>query len=191
LLLTNARGAAGIPVEDRLRALRREVGDTAGYIAESLSALGRVPRYTTELLPYLDDPGRLWQLGILPRFTYVQLAGQLQRATPILEPDSTRWQCEPATCRAYIALVQMAREPRLRDAALAGAFAREPARWYARLVARSDSGSLIARSALRLAEGVGATWPAAPKTPMPQARRGLAHAAGVARQSRALGAVPP
>src|SRR5688572_28510413 len=66
-------------------------------------------------------------------------------------------------------MLQTAREPRLRDAALAGAFAREPARWYARLVARSDSGSLIARNALRLAEGVGATWPAAPQTPMPQA----------------------
>jgi hypothetical protein len=166
LLVRSARGSTP-GVEERLRALRVEIGDTSGARLESMQALGQ-PRYSIELLPYLNDLGRLWRSGFVPRFTYSELGNHLRRATPILEPDSTRWACAPSVCQAIIAQATSAREPRLRDAALAGAFAREPARWYDRLVARADSGSLIARSTLQLAQGVGATWPAAPKIPMPE-----------------------
>jgi len=149
--------------------LRREAGDStaglvtlSGYAAEPLTA-ARAAR----LLPYLEDPGRLWKLGIVPRWTYNELAGVLLHATPILEPDSTKWGCEPAACTLFLSTLETAREPRLRDAALVGAFARDPERWYARLRARADSGSRVVASALNLAEGVGAPWPAAPKDSVP------------------------
>lgn len=66
-----------------------------------------------------------------------------------------------------IALLETASEPRLRDVALVTAFARDPARWYERVKARADSGSLIARAAVRMGDGVGSTWPAALRDPVP------------------------
>lgn len=154
----------------RMSALREEAGDTVAWIVEALAERG--PRLTADrlerLLPYLDDPGRLWRMGILPRWTYTSLADRVLAATPILEPDSSRWACEPEACRRLAALRDDAREPRLRDVALLASFARDPARWTGSLRSRADSGSALARRGLVLADGVGATWPAAPKTAMPE-----------------------
>lgn len=164
----DARGSSGANVGDQLRALRLEAGDSAGVLAEAVQSIGRSSLPWDELLPYLDEPERLWRLGIVPGYAYAELADAMLRASPIVEPDSTRWPCEPALCRTIVSLIDTAREPRLRDVALAGAFVRDPARWWDRVLARADSGSLIAANAVRLGRGVGATWPAAPQTPVPE-----------------------
>lgn len=118
------------------------------------------------LLPYLGDLGTLWRRGLAPRWTYTTLAARMVSATPVLA-DSARWWCDPAACRLLIEAGLTSDEPRLRDVALSGAFARDPAAWFARVVARADSGSLIAATARDWGRGVGATWPAAPKDPVP------------------------
>lgn len=161
-----------LPMQERLRSLRLEAGDTAGILEADLS--GRPPRepWTRErlesLLPYLDDPGRLWRLGVLPAGAYADLTRTLLLATPILEPDPERWGCEPAACEALLAIRESADEPRLRDAALVGAWARDPARWNDSLAVRAEAGFRPAREALRMGRGVGATWPAAPGAPVPE-----------------------
>ncbi len=143
--------------DERMAAIRLELGDSATIISQSLG----LPRadHAFDVVEWLDDPGRLWQLGILPAHTYVELANALLRATPIIEPDSTKWPCTPAMCARVIAKLETAREPRLRDAALVGAFARDPARWYDRLIARADSGSRVVSEAIRLAHGIAAGPP--------------------------------
>ncbi|GMV04459.1 MAG: hypothetical protein AMXMBFR53_07390 [Gemmatimonadota bacterium] len=156
-------------LRDTLARLRREAGDTATGILN-------LDRWTSEaltgerarhVLPYLDDLGRAWKLGQVPSWVYTELAAVLLEATPILQPDSTRWRCAPEACRAFIAALESASEPRLRDAALVGAFARDPARWVDRIRARADSGSHVVGRAMQLAGGVGAPWPAAPQDPVP------------------------
>ena len=141
----------------RIMAARIEAGDSVGRIQAMIDDLA-YPRLPPErvdsLLPYLDDPGRLWRLGIVPVEMHYLIADRmLLGATPILEPDSTRWPCAPEVCRRFIELVDEAEEPRLRDAALVGAFAREPARWWDRVVERAGAGSRIARLAAEIADG--------------------------------------
>jgi hypothetical protein len=164
LLRMDTRGSGA--VEATLRRLRLDAGDSATVISRDLASIGGMPDYAL-LLPHLDEPARLWRLGILPRWPYYQLAQQLLAASPIIEPDSTRWPCRPDACAAVLRLLDVAAEPRLRDAALAGAFARDPARWHEGIVARADSGSIIARNAALLGAGVAATWPAASRSPVP------------------------
>lgn len=154
------------PVADRMRAHRIQSGDTATLIARALGSSDEPGAYPANLIPYLDDMGRLWRLGIVPRYTYMGLAERLLRATPILQPDSARWDCGPVHCATIIALGDTPAEARLRDVALVGAFARDPARWYARVAARADSGSLSAREALRLAHGIAAA-PGMPQVRLP------------------------
>lgn len=159
-------------VEDRLQRMQLAAGDTAGYVAEALASLGRRPTWTVELIPWLSDPGRLWRLGILPRSVYRELGDALLASTPLLQADTSRWRCRPGACDAIIALLDAPVEQRLRDAALAGAFARDPARWYGRVRQRAAEGSTIARQAERLGRGVGATWPAASGAGVPEPSAG-------------------
>jgi hypothetical protein len=183
-----ARGA----LQQRLNALRLQAGDSAGVIATELQTLNRRERLTAErlelLLPYLDDIGRLWQIGVLPRFEYTELGTTVLQSSPVLRHDPAQWLCEPAACDALTRLLDSAAEPRLRDVALVGAFAREPERWYDRLVQRAEGGSVIAQRAVLVADGVGSTWPAGPQLPMPEAgadwRRWLAWMGGTVRWER-------
>lgn len=153
------------------RRVRRELGDTASLLAEALDGGSWLQSLTEEeldaRLPYLDDIGRLWAIGVAPRWTYSTLATGLLDDTPILQPDTSEWECTPAACERVASLLETADEPRLRDVALVVAFARDPARWHDPLQARADSGSLVVREALRMGNGVGATWPAARGDPMP------------------------
>ena len=89
------RGSAVPGVDDLRSTLRMEAGDTAFAIVGGLTGRGLSSRLThqrlDQLLPYLDDIGRLWKLGVLPRFIYRDLARQVLRSTPILEPDTSLW----------------------------------------------------------------------------------------------------
>jgi hypothetical protein len=151
--------------------VRLEIGDTATLLADRLDGGSWLDSLTEEdlddLLPYLDDLGRLWEIGVTPRWTYSTLATGLLDDTPILEPDTAQWNCAPAACERVISLLETASEPRLRDVALVAAFARDPAAWYEPLRTRAESGSLVVREALRMGDGVGATWPAARGDPVP------------------------
>ena len=155
--------------EARLRRMRLEVGDTAGALLEALDSWRAKlsPHDLDVFLPWLDDPGRLWRHGLQAQVLYDMLATHVRRASPLVEPDSARWTCEPAACRRLAAMRDSVNEPGLADVALVLSFVRDPARWEATLRARSDEGSAVARSVLPLADGIGATWPAAPNDPMP------------------------
>ena len=157
-------------VADLIGALRLEAGDTVFAIIQALS--GRPPRLTQQrldqLLPYFENLGRLWKLGILPRYMYRELADQMLGSTPILEPDSSLWECEPSACERVRAVGRLSTEARLRDVALVSDFAQDPGRFYEALRSRADSGSLVVESAIGLARGVGATWQAAANAPLPE-----------------------
>ena len=162
---------------ERARALEARLADAHREMGDSTHKLLDFPRFRSEppvdpararrMLTYLDDMGRLWRLGVVPTWTYGEVARVLLAATPILEPDSTAWGCEPAACRLFLDAAETAAEPRLRDAALVGLLARDPGQWFDRVQARADSGSRVVGPALLMARGVGATWPAAPKDPAP------------------------
>lgn len=133
-------------------------GDTADALR--LARRGASPRnpLTVQdvelLLAFLDNPARLWRLGEPTRDDYADAARMLLRATPLLGPDSTAWQCEPEACRRFLERLDSASDPRLRDAALVGAFARDPARWYDRLAERWDAGSAVVEEAMQRARGI-------------------------------------
>jgi hypothetical protein len=156
-------------LEDWMLDQRLALGDSARVVDDLLRSTqsGLVGDRLELVLPYLDDIGRLWRLGVNPRYAYGQMADNLMGSSPLLEPDTTRWDLDPATCDRLLGLEATATEPRLKDVGLAGSFARAPAPLYEALSARADEGSLIAREALEMARGVGATWEAAPKDPMP------------------------
>jgi hypothetical protein len=153
----------------RLPTLRLEAGDTAGALAEILdgSSAKLGPRDLEVFLPWLEDPGRLWRHGLQPQRMYGALANHVRSASPLVEPDSTRWWCEPVACRHLAAMRDAVDEPELADVALVLSFVRDPARWEATLRARAVEGSSAARSVLPLADGIGASWRTAPNDPMP------------------------
>jgi hypothetical protein len=131
-----------------------EMGDTARVLTELLRPR---PALTLEdlelLLPYLDDLERFWRVGMDPQYHHGQLATDLFNSSPLLEPDTSRWWCRPDACERLVRLVETAQESRLRDAALVGAFARDPATWYDSIRARAEAGSRSAGDALRIANG--------------------------------------
>lgn len=168
----DAVDAAGLTAEERIRQIRWEEGDTAGIIAEEnvgiWSSRPMTERRLALLLPYLDDIGRLWEIGMLPDRVYGALAEWMLQATPILEPDPSRWGCEPAACERIIGLLDVAREPGLRDVALVGAFARDPAAWYEEILERAEAGSIPARRAAWLGAGAAHTSAMRRGRPVPE-----------------------
>lgn len=151
--------------------LRLQAGDTAGALDAFLSRWRHRlrPSDLEVFRPWLDDPGRLWRNGFQPSPTYESLAQVIRNASPLVEPDSARWRCEPTACRRLVAMHDSVETPGLADATLVLAFARDPARWQTTLRERARAGSHIARESLPLADGVGAPWPASPQDPMPPA----------------------
>lgn len=163
-------GVSGARLREWGTRARLELGDTAGVVEEILQSWSRPlgQEQVEILLSYLDDMDRLWHLGINPRFLYAQLAEDLLLSSPLLEPDSSRWRCTPEACRRLVAMAETAREPLLRDAALVGAFARDPLAWAGAAEVRAAEGSIPALEALRMAEGVAAIGPAEEGTPVPE-----------------------
>lgn len=156
------------PLRERIREARLGVGDTAGVVLEVVGSIR--PYYTAEwaalAIPFLDAPERLWRLGHVPTTVYGELAAGLVdparpgapipldglRAPEPAEPDRA---CPPATCDALIAAGLASREVRFHDAALAGAFVRDPLRWVDSVEARARAGSSTVAKAWRLAQGLG------------------------------------
>lgn len=118
-----------------------------------------------EVALFLHDPGRLWRWGIVPRWSYSELIAAVREDNPTGSGSG----CVPADCEAILADMEASPEPRLREVALVARFHRDPAAYWDPLLALRDSGSTLADRAIALGRGVGATWPAAPKAPMPDA----------------------
>lgn len=162
-------------IEARFLRLRAEAGDSVIVELEPLIGSGPTPRLTVaqveRLLPYLDDIGRFWRAGVVPRWEYAQLASDLMASSPLLEPDSSRWACEPAACERLIDVRETATEPRLRDVGLVGAFSRDPGTWADDVRSRFSEGSLVVEEAVLRAEGVATFIPSmeSPTIPGPGA----------------------
>jgi hypothetical protein len=86
---------------------------------------------------------------------------------PAVTPDTTRWPCTPAACRLLAEQWSIATEPRLKTLGLIAHFVLDPKAWTDSVLARASPESALLGDALLLARGVGATWPAASKAPIP------------------------
>ncbi|MBA3970277.1 MAG: hypothetical protein H0X52_09260 [Gemmatimonadetes bacterium] len=167
-------GRGGPQLEMRLHRLALEAGDTAHALREILHRWSwnhRPPVTAAELehlLPFMDAPGLAFAFGLDRDPFYEYPRGGLLSRIPALLPDSTQWPCTPDACRLLAAQRETAREPRLRDLGLIASLALEPARWADAVLQRAQAGSATMGPAIQLIEGVGATWPAASKAPLPR-----------------------
>ena len=158
---------------DRERDQAVEPGDTARVLRELLSSSGRPgrPLHTAELellLPFMDDPGLAFAFGLRRDPLYQELQHHLLHRPPAVTADTTDWPCTPDACRLLARQWHTAREPRLRDLGLIAQMVLDPARWADTLVAHAASSTALLESALWLARGVGATWRASSKPPLPE-----------------------
>lgn len=118
-------------------------------------------------LRYLRDPGLPFASGIDTDPLYENLSGGLVMYPPTLGAPPERTSCTPAACW-LVAAERDAAEPRLRQVALAASFIVNPEQWVDSLLARRDTAAHLLHPAVLLARGVGATWPAAEKRPIPE-----------------------
>ena len=165
-------GARSRAFQDSLLRLRFEAGDTVGEVRRILSPFPspRDPLTSAELellLPFLDDPGVAFAFGLDRDPLYENLRQGFLAAPPALASDTSAWPCTPEACRRLAEQAADATEPRLRDLALVTRFVLEPAEWDDEILARAEAGSVLVRPAVLLLQGVGATWPAASKAPLP------------------------
>jgi hypothetical protein len=167
-------GRGGPEFHMRLQWLALEAGDTVHVLREILHRWSwnhRPPVTAAELehlLPFMDDPGLAFAFGLDRDPFYEYPRGGLLSRIPALLPDSTQWPCTPDACRLLAAQRETAREPRLRDLGLIASLALEPARWADAVLQRAQAGSAMVGAAIQLIRGVGATWEAASKAPLPE-----------------------
>lgn len=159
--------------EERIVEMRLEDGDTPGTLPARPGASYRpgsrlTARHLERLLPQLRDPGRAWELAIPRDPPYENIREALLNHPPALIDDTLRWPCAPAACRLLAAEAD-APEPRLRDLALIARMVMDPRRWSEEVVSRAAAGSAFLQPAALLARGVGATWQAASRRPLPPA----------------------
>ena len=193
---------------ERLDSLRVASGDTA-YLYRWLAerAYGsRAPADTADvrrMLVFMADPALPLSYGASADGLYENVQQGLTTWPPAVTTDTSRWKCTPAACRVLAEQWRTAREPRLRDVGLVALLTLEPARWADTVLAREQAGSRFLRRAAMLARGVGATWPAASKAPMPPPNAGWEtwaewmggtdpqYAAARTATQRSLGMPPP
>jgi hypothetical protein len=165
-------GRGGQAFRDQLLARRIAAGDSAFAIEElahrAYPARPPIGKAEAErMIRVMRDPGIPFALGVSRDALYENLVQTLVSSPRALIADSTRWPCAPDACRLFEEQWSTANERRLRDVGLAALVTRDPARWADSAIARAGAGSSVIASAAQLAEGVGATWPAAAKLPLP------------------------
>ena len=160
----------------RIDSVRFARGDTA-YLYERLTnrAYSRYPPTSAldvrAMLPFMEDPGKAWSLNASRDWLYenlVQAMTQWPRAAASGR-DTAYVACTLEACRLLGDVRLTAREPRLRDVALVALFSMDPATWGDTILRLAGRDHPLLRSAANLARGVGATWPAASKAPIPPA----------------------
>jgi hypothetical protein len=167
-LLTSWGGGQG-----SLDSLRKAEGDTA-HLYRRLAGLAystlRRPADTAEvrlMLRFMEDPGLALSLGESRDLLYENLQQGLTTHPPAVTADTSQWSCTPAACRLLAEQWRAAREPRLRAVGLVALVTLDPARWSDTVLAYVERDSSLLVPTAMLVRGVGSTWPAASKSPLP------------------------
>jgi hypothetical protein len=160
----------------RLRDMRMADGDSAAWLealaAREYTQRARSPAIDSatmrRLIAIMADPGYPFAFGVQRDIFYEDLVQSLLASPPAVTSDTSKWPCAPDACRLLAAQWHDATEPRLRKVGLVAAFVLDPHRWADTLVAFPGGArsSLLATATL-LARGVGSTFPASSKAPIP------------------------
>lgn len=157
----------------RLDSVRVAVGDSAWlYQVLAERAYSRRPPTIADaraMIPFLEDPGKAWSLNHSRDWLYENLVQSMTTypRAAATGRDSANVACSEEVCRLLGSLRAFGREPRTRDVALVALFSMDPAAWGDTVQRLAGRRHPLLRSAAGLAEGVGATWVAASKLPMP------------------------
>jgi hypothetical protein len=158
--------------KNELDARRMAAGDSA-FILRQLAerAYPARPRIdfdaAQQMIRVMSDPGLPFAFGWSRDAIYENLVQTFSTWPPATAPDSSQWRCTPDACALLGAQWHRASEPRLRDVGLAVLATIDPVRWADTAVARAAAGSSVIQRIAQLANGVGATWPAAAKLALP------------------------
>ena len=162
------------PARAHFDSVRVASGDSA-YRYELLSRRAFTTRraLTVEdvqlMLHFMDDPSAVWALNASRDVLYENLV-QTMTTWPRAVNGSPYGRfptCTVDACRLLETQWRSARETRLRDVGLVALVAGDPRRWTDTLLALDSARHPLLNPALLLAQGVGATWPAASKAPLP------------------------
>jgi len=158
----------------RIDSLRIASGDTA-YLYDLLARRAYTTGRTLDsadvraMLRFMEDPSIAWGLDLSRDWLYENLVQALTtwpRAVPT-SPYGRSPTCTIDACRLLGAQWRTAREPRLRDVGLVALVTLDPRQWADTVLALDGTRHPLLHSAALLARGVGATWPAASKAPLP------------------------
>lgn len=154
-----------------LDSMRIAAGDTVFVYRHLASGITSSPIDTADLrmmVPFMEDPGIAWGFNMSRDWLYENLAQALRTSPPgAVAHESDRSACIPEACRMLAEWYRSARERRTRDVGLVALFAADPARWADTLLSESRAGRPVLRAAALLARGVGSTWVASSKDPVP------------------------
>jgi hypothetical protein len=161
------------PARRRLDDLRVSAGDTA-FLAELLArrAYSRDAADTADMramIRFMDDPSIAWRFNVPVNGLEEDLVQALTtwpRAAAVGFPGMTV-SCTVAACRLLGDQWTSAHEARLRDVGLVALLSVDPRRWADTVLALDGPQHPLLRAAAQLVNGVGATWPAASKAPLP------------------------
>ena len=157
---------------NELDARRMAAGDTAFILRElARRAYPARPRIDVDaaqqMIRVMSDPGLPFAFGWSRDAIYENLVQTFSTWPPAIAPGTSQWRCTPDACRLLGEQWQRASEPRLRDVGLAVLATIDPVRWADTAIARAAAGSSVIQRVAQLANGVGATWPAAAKLALP------------------------
>jgi hypothetical protein len=117
------------------------------------------------MIRVMSDPAIPFSVGGSPDALYENLVQTFATWPPAVRAGSPR--CLPDACDLLADQWRTAQEPRLRDVGLAVLATTDPARWADTVLARAAAGSKVLQRVADLVNGVGATWPAAARLPLP------------------------
>jgi hypothetical protein len=158
----------------RIDSLRIASGDTAhlyDVLARRAYTTGR-PLDTADvraMLRFMEDPSIAWGLNLSRDWLYENLVQALTTWPRVVQasPYGRSPVCTIDACRLLAAQWRTAREPRLRDVGLVALVTLDPRHWADTLLALDGPQHPLLHPAALLANGVGATWPAASKAHLP------------------------
>ena len=161
--------SGGGPALQRLDSVRIAAGDTA-FLYETLThqAYGRshaVDSAEARAMIGFMDPAMVWSIGSSHGWLASDLIQGLMtspRAAGLATPG-----CTVTGCAVLARQWKIGKDQTLRDVGLVALFTTDPARWADTVVALDGPAHPLLHSAGVLARGVGATWPAASKAPLP------------------------
>jgi hypothetical protein len=158
----------------RLDSVRVAAGDTAYLYRILAQRIGRREPVdiadVRAMLPFMEDPSLAWSYNVSRDWLYENLVQTLTtwpRAAAAVRPPRGSVACTIAACQLLAAQWRTAHEPRLRDVGLVALLSTEPARWADTVLKFAGPGHSLLSGAVPLILGVGATWPAASKAPLP------------------------